>query len=449
MPPPLALLLCTSFVYLLLRYDRKQAPEVSHASWLPTLWLFAISTKPVGVWFASDSGDESSSQLDQIFLLGLIVAGCVVISWRQFDWRSALSAQPWLLVLMGYMLVSVVWSDIPFIALKRWVRQAVGLVMILVVLSEAAPRQTVECILRRMAYVLIPFSLLLIKYYPHYGVTYGRWSGEVMWVGVADHKTGLGRICIAAALYLSWTMFRKWRERHAEPLTREVWAELLLLLLIWLLLLDPEGKRSATAIAALGAGAAAYLGLRWLGRTGVIPAQGLLVFTVLVLVAFGIGMPLSGGSIAGGINEAMGRNSTFTGRADTWAELVPIAMTHPIFGCGFESYWTPATRELHAMSHAHCAYLEILNELGVVGLGFFTLFVLSVVRYAHAGLRLDHDWASFCLAYLAMVLLHGATESSINSFTGLLGGIILCISGVCAQPQEATGDLKPPAKYAS
>ena len=75
------------------------------------------------------------------------------------------------------MLLSTLWSDITPIAIRRWVREVIVLVMALVIMSEANPRQALESVLRRSAYILIPFSLMLIKYYPALGVEYARWSG--------------------------------------------------------------------------------------------------------------------------------------------------------------------------------------------------------------------------------------------------------------------------------
>ena len=437
MPPPLALLLCTGFVFYLLRFDRQQSPEVSWASWLPTLWLFSIVTRPIAAWFSSAPGDESGSPLDQGFLLALMGLGLVLLSKRRFDWQGAVKSQPWLIVLLGFLFLSIFWSDIPFTTFKRWTRQLVAVIMAFIVLSEPNPRQAMQSILRRVAYVLVPFSMLLIKYFPDYGVTYGRWSGDSMWVGVSDHKNGLGCVCIIAVLFLVWTFVRRWQGRDMPAGKHHTFAEILVLLLALFLLLKPEGKRSATAIAALGVAIFGYLVLRWLHQRGMRLSVGVVMVIVIVLVGFGIGMPLSGGSIGSGFNEAMGRNPTFTGRADTWAELVPIAMQHPFLGCGFDSYWTPATRDLHEMSNAHCAYLEVFNELGVVGLLLFTLFLLSVARNAHQTLNFDYDWGSFCLCYLLMVMLHAATESSINALNGQLAAALVLLSVTCA-PEPAS-----------
>ena len=48
MPRQLALLLCTAFVLFLLRLERRQSAGVSAALWIPTLWMLAIASKPLG-----------------------------------------------------------------------------------------------------------------------------------------------------------------------------------------------------------------------------------------------------------------------------------------------------------------------------------------------------------------------------------------------------------------
>lgn len=344
------------------------------------------------------------------------------------------------------MLVSVFWSDFPFTGAKRWVRQVVAVVMAFVVFSENNPRQAVECILRRSAYLLIPFSILLIKYFPYYGVEFHHWSGDRMWIGVSQQKNGLARVCIITVLFLIWDIIRRWQGR-AAPLSRyHAWAERMVLLLGLYMLLLPDGKASATSVAAFAGALGTLWGLRWLRRHQLQLSSHLLTFIVLSLIVLGVSLPFGGSSLGSGVIGAMGRDATLTGRADTWAELVPIAMEHPILGCGFDSYWTPITRDLHKMSHAHNSYLEVFNELGALGLVVFALFMLSVARIAHHAITLDYEWGKLCIAYLLMALLHGMAESSINSFTCHLLGTLLLLVVSCSsliRPSDSRREYKP------
>lgn len=427
MPPILALLLCSAFVLWLLRYDRRKAPAVSAALWVPTVWWFSVSTKPMGVWFA-DSGEAFGSPLDQQFLLVLLGVGWVILFRRGGASRGVLRCQPWLVALLLYMGASILWSDIPFTSLKRYIRELVAVTMALVVASERDVRQAIESMLRRGAYILVPFSVLLIKYFPAYGVEFSRWSGERMWVGVATQKNGLGRVCIVVALFLAWTLWRRWQGRDAPAGRLHTRAEWGLLLTTLFLLLTPEGKNSATSIVALGASLLAGAWLGWMYRRGRLERAGTLVAVVVVLIGLGAGLALSGGGVGAGLNRAVGRDATFTGRADTWAELAPIALQHPVLGGGFDGFWTPATRELYRMSNAHNAYLEVFMGLGAVGLLLFGMYMVTLARNIVRLMPRDPDWARLCACFLVMALLHGITESDVGSFTSQISGMLLFLS---------------------
>jgi O-antigen ligase len=443
MPPILALLLCIAFVLWLLRYDRRKAPAVSAALWAPTVWWFSVSTKPMGVWFA-DPGEAFASPLDQQFLLAMLGVGWVILLRRGVASRGLLGRQPWLMALLLYMGAGILWSDIPFTSFKRYIRELVAVTMALVVASERDVRQAIESMLRRGAYILVPFSVLLIKYFPGYGVEFGRWSGERMWVGVATQKNGLGRVCIVAALFLVWTLWRRRQGRDAPAGRFHTRAEWGLLLATLFLLLTPEGKNSATSIVALGLALLAFPLMGWRRRRDGFPGAGPLVAGAAVMIGCGTALALSGGAIGSRFNAVIGRDATFTGRADTWAELVPLAMQNPFLGCGFDGFWTPVTRELYRMSHAHSSYLELFLTLGACGLVLYTLFIAGLVRAIHATSAPDAGWGCLCLGYLFMALAHGAAESTIHSFAAQLGGLLLLMSAAGAA-LVARGDAGPPA----
>ena len=76
--------------------------------------------------------------------------------------------------------ISILWSDYTFVSFKRWFRLIEVIPIAMVVLSEESPLDALESVFRRCAYVLVPFSLILAKYYPHLGASYSRWSGMLV-----------------------------------------------------------------------------------------------------------------------------------------------------------------------------------------------------------------------------------------------------------------------------
>jgi len=83
MLPILALLICTIFVLFMLRLERKQAPEVSLALWVPTIWILLIASKPLGVWFEAGGDMESGSPLDRIIFLVILFLGLMILATRR------------------------------------------------------------------------------------------------------------------------------------------------------------------------------------------------------------------------------------------------------------------------------------------------------------------------------------------------------------------------------
>jgi O-antigen ligase len=417
-------------VFFLLRLERKQAPKVSLALWIPTIWMLFTASKSLEVWFGSSGGDDlSGSPLDRAFLIGLLCLGLLILARRRFDWSTAIKKNIWLILLIGYMLVSILWSEIPFVSFKRWGRELIAIIMAFLVLTEPSRRQAVQSLIRRTVYILIPFSLLLIKYFPEYGRMYGRWSGGEMWIGVAVQKNGLGRLCLISIFFLVWSLIRRWKGSDVPVRSYQTYAEVLLLVAALFLLIGPPGAYPATAIVALGAGLAMFGTLQWMRKhrmyLGAIPA----VAMIVLVVGFGIVTPFVGGSTVGGFSPILGRSETLTGRTDIWAGLLPFFEKHPILGHGFGGFWTPMTQQaIFGQKEAHNGYLDVFLGIGIVGLLLIVLFLLSFCWKAQRELTHDYDWASLCICYLLMALIHNVTESSINSFTSHLTAVLLFLA---------------------
>ena len=260
MPPILALILCTIFVLWLLTLDNKSSPNNSFVLWLPVIWILLIAGKPLGVWFPSPVSDgEYGSPLDRQFLIVLMIAGLLILFKRRFPFYKTIKGNIWLIFLAVYMLLSTLWSDMPSTSLIRWVREMPALIMAFLLLTEKNSREAMLSVLRRTIYILIPFSLLLIKYYPQYGVAYGRWSGKLMWIGVTLQKNSIGRLCLIAIFFLIWSIIKRWQVRNIPAIKYQTVAEIFLAIISCHLLRGPSiGAMSATAAISLTIGLTAF-----------------------------------------------------------------------------------------------------------------------------------------------------------------------------------------------
>jgi len=388
--------------------------------------MLAIASKPLGVWFGNVGDAESGSILDRLVLTGLAAAAIAVLLRRQFDWAGVLRRHPWLLLLLAYMLLSTLWSDIAAIAARRWMRAIVVLPMAMVVLSEDEPRRAMESLLRRTAYLLIPFSLMLIKYYPRLGVDYARWSGNQMWVGVTPHKNTLGRLCVVVGFFLLGALYRRWRARRSVAQAQPWWPDGLILVVTLHILRGAENAFSATSIGTLIFGVAFALTILWFqkGRPGV-PRPAVMGFAVF-LIGFGTASPFLGGSNLAGFTSSFGRTETLTGRTETWTQLTPVVAAHALLGEGFGSFWTTQRRAYYQMSHGHNGYLDILLELGTVGLGLYTIWLLSCAWRLGRNPPVKEYWTTLGLGYLMMALVYNYTESSLNDPSEFFTAVVIC-----------------------
>jgi len=444
----IAFLMCSVFVLVLLWIERRASRSVSLTLWLPTIWILIIGSRPLVMWFSSAPvipgtyNGDSGSVVDRWTLIVLAIIGILALIQRRFDWLRTLRRHRWLLALLAYMCLSTLWSDITLTALKRWAREGVAIVMMLVVASEVYPLKAIASIFRRAAYVLIPFSLLLIKYYPALGRRYGRYSGVEMWVGVAEQKNELGRICMISAFFLLLGLYQRWRARSFRAERSQVWADVSIIALSIYLLI---GSSSATSLATLGMGLLIFSGLRWLQKLRFrVPQPGLLAL-VLLLIAYGVSVPFLGGTNVAFLTSAFGRDATLTGRTEIWADVLPDRSQRPLLGYGFGSFWTDARRQQYDIPTAHNGYLDILLELGEVGLGFYTIWLLSCARQLRRSLPHDYDWGSFAICLLLMTLTYNVTESALNSLNDYMTAVILL--AVAVVPYTSSIPCKPGRTY--
>src|ERR1700733_12556189 len=189
MSPLLALCLWLVLVFALLCWDFAREPKTSPALWVPVIWMFIAGSRLPAQWIGGGMGTEANAlqegnPLDRTTYSVLIVTAIFILVSRWFKWRVFVRRNFALTAFLCFALLSALWSDYPFIAFKRWFRELGDYVVILVVLSDPRPLDAVRTVLRRLCYLLIPLSILFIKYYPELGIHYSFWSGAREYVGV-------------------------------------------------------------------------------------------------------------------------------------------------------------------------------------------------------------------------------------------------------------------------
>ena len=215
MPPIVASLLCLGFIAWLYRRDIGQRPNVTNGLWVPTIWFLILGSRSFGQWLVmfgvnvgSGSGAmEEGSPVDAAFYFAMILAGANILLRRRPDWGLIIRHNRWLFLFLVYCFISIVWSDFPFVSFKRWIKILGHPIMALIIFTEPDPVESLIRLMKRTAYVLLPVSLLFIKYYPGWGRGFDP-NGQATNIGVTTDKNSLGCICLILGYFFIWHLLR-------------------------------------------------------------------------------------------------------------------------------------------------------------------------------------------------------------------------------------------------
>src|SRR5215472_5052860 len=303
MPPLVALALWAVLFVALLCFDPARENKVSPWLWVPVLWMFILATRLPSQWFGSGvtisiRANEEGNAFDRIVDVGFILAGVVILRSRSLPLRSFFERNRALTAYLAFALVSVLWSDYSFVALKRWIRDSCNILMVLVVLSEVHATEAVRVVYRRLNYLLIPLSVLLVKYFPTIGKSYTYWNGAAMWVGPTTGKNLLGLAALLSTLFFLDDSLNRWPERKKRTGKRIILVNVTFLLMsLWLLRL--ASSTTCLVICVLGSlvivGAHARISRRNPALLKVLVPSSFLLY---VLLAYGLDM---NGQMAGAI----------------------------------------------------------------------------------------------------------------------------------------------------
>ena len=133
------------------------------------------TTHPLSWWLGIDQGIDTTqsyvdgSPFDRNFTIFLQLAALIVLIGKSAKVGAMLRKNPLILVYFSFCLVSVLWSDFPFVTFKRWIKAIGDVEMVLVILAELDPFAALRRIFTRMGFFLFPLSILFIRFYPQLG----------------------------------------------------------------------------------------------------------------------------------------------------------------------------------------------------------------------------------------------------------------------------------------
>jgi O-antigen ligase len=390
MPSSIAAVLYGTVILLLFWLDRERKSQTSFALWIPVIWFAIAASRPVSAWLGLsaviDSPDQvmDGSPVDRLAYLMLLALALPVLAMRWERAATILKSNVAMLLFVSYCVVSVLWSDFPGVALKRLIKVLGDIGMVLIVLTDDDSLAAVQRFITRLAFVLVPLSVLFMKYFPALGMSYNSWTGAPQYTGVTTNKNTLGALCLCLGLGTLWRFLAAYHGNEAGRLKSLVANGIVLALVLRMFqLMDSKTSMSSFAMASV---------LVLAANSRIVIRHSAIVHVLLVSM-FVVSASVVFLGVSPEILLAMGRNPTLTERTDLWDQLLELVQ-NPVFGTGFESFWLGSRLERiwylnpWAPNQAHNGYLEIYLNLGWMGVALLIGVLLAGYRHV------IHAWSS-------------------------------------------------------
>jgi exopolysaccharide production protein ExoQ len=419
--PAIATLLCCVGIIGIFWLDRDPKSRTSPALWIPVLWfLLACSRTPARWLFLGQAGAMADDLVDgldghpinRVVYTALLVLALIVLLKRREQVVSGLRNSWPILLFFIYCLVSLMWSDYPQVAFRRWNKAIGDWLMVLIVWTDPQPITALKRLLARTAYVLVPLSILFIRYYPEIGRYYHRWLGTTFFSGVAVEKNGLGAICLVFGLGTVWRLLNLFTGDHQDMQRgrRLIAQGVILAMILWLFSI----ANSVTSLVCLLMGTCLLVATRFRVFTKSRFMVHCFVLLIILLPASVAFLDLSPDAL-----HAVGRNSTLTERTDIWAGVIKLNPNSWV-GAGYESFWlgprlqamvSDVTREW-VPNQSHNGYLEIWVNLGWIGLGCLAVVLFYGYKRVFLAWRHNVPAGDLMLAYFVTGVNYNISEAA-------------------------------------
>jgi O-antigen ligase len=381
-----------------------------------------------GTFNYQEMGNEVSTNVyDQLFFLFVLVGSLVVTLSRRLRWAKILSANAAVMLFYIYFALSVCWSGDPTGSLKRIIKDFGLLAVIGVLFSEENPLQAIRAVYARCAFILIPLSVVLVKYFPTYARVYSKGGGPTV-TGVTGQKNSLGELLLVLTMFLVWDLLDTRRQSSVRFWRRIPWDIVIILLMdAWLLRLS----QSSTATVCT------FIGVFLISRSRRFASKPInwILFAGALSLPFLLFFSQQFSSVLAPLLASLGRDITFTGRSNIWAHVTSETV-NPLIGAGFWNFWGgPGGYAISkamdtVIPTAHDGYLDIYLDGGIFGLVFlFVLFVAGgnrILKKFNRNRDADH-FLRLRLAIFVVAIIYNLFESNLARLSPMWFTTLLAI----------------------
>jgi O-antigen ligase len=319
---------------------------------------------------------------------------------------------PYLLLFFALAAASALWSIDSGITIRRVVRALTIALDFFAFVLIAGKTASFQSVLRPVYTFVLAGSILFVLAEPRLAIEQGT-QFELLgaWRGLTTQKNGLGSLAAVGLilwLHAGLSKERNWlvalsgatvsaiclvHSRSSTSLMAAIFGSVLLLML----LRSPTGLR------------------RYLPYLIGLFVCALLIYSLAVLnLVPGSGMLLSP------ITALTGKDMTFSGRTAIWDIINQNIAQHRLLGSGYGAYWnqTPGSPSLAMLqrlyfypTEGHNGYLDVINDLGIVGGLCLLGYLLTYLRQGLLIFRTQRSQGALFLTLLLAQMVANLSES--------------------------------------
>lgn len=316
----------------------------------------------------------TSNPVNQIVFGMLFVFSIITLIPKWKFCYTLLKKEIFLALFLTWCFLTIFWSDFPFVSFKRLFQLSTSILVCQSILIYA---DSLDEILKYFKYVLCVYLFLsIISVFFVSGATD---PSAGTWRGFAASKNLLGQATLVCLVIWINIVFK-------DTLFNKAIAIPMILIALILLIGSHSMTSLLTFIMILLISGFFYAEHYLFAPLHIGRYFSILVITssiLIVIIAFSIAP-----EFMRTLPEYVGKDATFTGRSDLWFDVLSETRHHWLKGCGFASFWfveNPRTQFIYEIyvwlpRQAHSGYIDIVNELGIIGLGLFSLIIIHFYK---------------------------------------------------------------------
>ena len=374
------------------------------------MWLMIVMmTIPGDLDFYSKrvllGGGDANPLTRTLWLAVFAISIAIVFSRISLIRRLLRRVNPFFILFLVLAATSILWSIDPQQTVIRVIRMTIVCSACLAVAVAGWHPRRFQQLIRGPVTILLFGSIIFCLVRPDLAIHHET-NSELLnaWHGLFATKNGLGAVAAYGVLF--WA--HAWISRETARLRALIAACAAFVCLVM-------SRSDTSMIATILSVMALFLLMRAPGsmrRSMRYLATALIILILLYSMAMlkvipGLDILLSP------IPMITGKDLTFSHRAEIWAAVVDHVQLRPIFGSGYSAYWTmgrpgPDMESYAVMSKldgfypgsSHNGYLQILNDLGAVGLIILLGYLAVYFRQSIRLYGIDRNQGALFLALL-------------------------------------------------